>query len=201
MARSPRRAREIEETRRHIVAVAARVFAREGFAAASMRMIAQEAGYCAASLYGYFPSKKSIFEALVESIVEEAKSLFDVRFPEGLTLRQRLELLLRHQNAWKERHRDAFLFLVGQGGLPSTDVPRVNVAQAHIEALTEWFERNAESELRRFSAAMAADVLWGLQTALFVRWIGRGAVGSLDDCLEDVLDVLFQGVLQEGARA
>lgn len=58
-------------------------FAREGFAAVSMRRLADELGVSTGTLYHYFPNKEALFEAAVTCVTEQDIS-------EGTTLLQRI---------------------------------------------------------------------------------------------------------------
>jgi AcrR family transcriptional regulator len=60
-----RRERAREHTRRDILLAAAEVFARRGYAAATLAELAEAAGFAAPSLYRYFESK----EALVHDVI------------------------------------------------------------------------------------------------------------------------------------
>lgn len=53
-------------TRAAIETAAVRVFSRHGFAAASIRQIADEAGLSTGSIYRHYASKEKLFEALLE---------------------------------------------------------------------------------------------------------------------------------------
>jgi AcrR family transcriptional regulator len=66
MVTNPRLARCCPDDRRDsIIAVAAEVFAQEGYGAASMATIAARLGGSKATLYKYFPSKELLFEAVM----------------------------------------------------------------------------------------------------------------------------------------
>ncbi|MBK8480910.1 MAG: TetR/AcrR family transcriptional regulator [Proteobacteria bacterium] len=207
MPRPPRREREIRETRQHMLRAAARVFSRKGFAPASMQDIGREAGYSAPSLYSYFRGKQDIVNALAETITKEAQDLFGVSLPAGLTFRQQLELLLRHQNAWAETHRDAFLFFLQRGAPPSKDAePPPDLAAHYIAQLTLWIEgRRAEGDLGSVGPTVASEVaanaLWGLTHAFFLRWTRSGCAGSLNDSLAQVLDLFFYGLAGAPSKA
>jgi AcrR family transcriptional regulator len=56
-----------DQRREAILAVAAQVFAEEGFQAASMSTIAARLGGSKATLYNYFDSKEALFEAHIRS--------------------------------------------------------------------------------------------------------------------------------------
>lgn len=70
--RKPRQARS-QATVEVILAAAARVFARAGYAATTTNHVAAKAGVSIGSLYEYFPSKDAILVALVERHLDEAE--------------------------------------------------------------------------------------------------------------------------------
>ncbi|GAA3526793.1 hypothetical protein GCM10022222_07230 [Amycolatopsis ultiminotia] len=59
-----------EIKRASVLDAALRVFATKGLRGASMRAIAQEAGYVAGALYAYFPSKEHIYAAALEKSLD-----------------------------------------------------------------------------------------------------------------------------------
>jgi AcrR family transcriptional regulator len=64
--RRSRRAERKAQTRRELVAAAGSVFARRGFAGASVEQIAQEAGYTTGAIYWHFSGKDDLFLAVLE---------------------------------------------------------------------------------------------------------------------------------------
>lgn len=70
-ARLPRKKRD------HILAVAKRVFARDGFAAASINEVAREAGVSVGGLYRYFSTKDHLLLTLIERGVATLEETFD----------------------------------------------------------------------------------------------------------------------------
>ena len=60
------------------MAVSARLFARGGFDATSMRDIAGQAGMLAGSMYYHFPSKNDLIAAVYEEGVAEIDSAVDM---------------------------------------------------------------------------------------------------------------------------
>jgi TetR/AcrR family transcriptional regulator, mexJK operon transcriptional repressor len=65
-----------DERRAAIIAIAREEFLREGYASASMSQIAVKVGGSKATLYSYFPSKRDLFFAVVET--ESGKLLDDL---------------------------------------------------------------------------------------------------------------------------
>ena len=66
---SSNRARQARETRRRIVAAAARLFVRQGYSATSISAIADEAGVAVPTVYASLRSKANILRAVVELTV------------------------------------------------------------------------------------------------------------------------------------
>ncbi|WP_226532832.1 TetR/AcrR family transcriptional regulator [Microbacterium paraoxydans] len=67
MVRSPEQNAALRDTtRERIEAAAVRVFARHGFAATSIKDIADEAELSAGSIYRHYASKEALFDALLE---------------------------------------------------------------------------------------------------------------------------------------
>jgi AcrR family transcriptional regulator len=123
MMRPTRRERAAEHTREDILVAAARVFARKGYAAAGVQEIAAEAGFAAASLYSYFKGKRAIWDALRDKIIAEFEALMEKPLPAGLSLEQRLELVLSEQLGWAEGRRDEFVAVMSPPPAEASDGP------------------------------------------------------------------------------
>jgi AcrR family transcriptional regulator len=81
------------------------LFASKGYAAITMREIAQGLNVSTGTLYHYFPSKKELFMHLVEEITEENLSIASAEL-EGLeTLEERLETI----GKFLEKYEDVFI--------------------------------------------------------------------------------------------
>ncbi|WP_373047418.1 TetR/AcrR family transcriptional regulator [Vulgatibacter sp.] len=202
MATTPRRAREIARTRQDILEAAARAFASRGFTGATMQDIAREAGYTAASLYSYFSSKEEIIRGLFESIRNERFSALELPVPEGLTLRQKLDLLVRRQTEVAKRHRDAIRFFYF-----SSDGAMCNAARE--EALTpvemsaldfeQFFRQEARpEELGGWEPADLALAFAGMTHGFFVRWLRGPSDSSLEEGIPRLLDLFFHGLSGSG---
>lgn len=201
MARPPRRDREIVRIREDILQAAARAFAEKGVHAATMQDIAREAGYTAASLYTYFESKDRILDALQELVVREFAATFEEPVPEGLTLRQRLELLMYRQYQVLERHRDAFsVFLAGlrEGRAIGCEdgAARPRPFFLFVNGIKRYLE-NAGWE-KEFPAELLEDaalVLSGLHHSFFIRWVAGEDHTKLSDRAADVVTYFFHGLV------
>lgn len=205
VARTSRKQEEVDETRTRILAAAARVFAVSGFEASTMQAIAEAAEYSAPALYNYFDGKQAILDGLVEQIRGDLEQLFAFEMAAELSLPQRVELLVRHRNAWLLRHRDALVFMKQHLGSPQPS-PKASASRSAVASLSDvpgemlrklaqWLSDNARpGELHGRDPTDAACVLSGIQNAFFERWLREGAQESLDAKLSLVVDTFFFGL-------
>ena len=70
-ARSNVRSRDADGTRRRLLEVARRRFARDGYAGTTVRQIAGDAGVNVALINRYFDSKEGLFEACLTRVIED----------------------------------------------------------------------------------------------------------------------------------
>lgn len=164
-----RRARAREHTRRDILLAAADVFARRGYAAATLAELADAAGFAAPSLYRYFESKEEIFRSLVALFVGEMDATFEEPVDRSLPLARRLEALLRVQSRIAATFRSAFSVLDAAGPELAAAVPQLRSPRAGIEyyesRLVVWLRRHADPGELRESPELAARAFAGIAFA------------------------------------
>lgn len=68
MMRPVRSESPLSDTRRAMLVAAARLFARDGYAATSMRDLAKEIGITPAALYHHYPDKQALYYAVLELV-------------------------------------------------------------------------------------------------------------------------------------
>ncbi|MEV0704243.1 helix-turn-helix domain-containing protein [Saccharopolyspora sp. NPDC050389] len=139
------------DTRAEIRAVAAELFARQGFEKTSLREVAERLDITKAALYYHFPSKADLVRGIVQPFVDEVEALLadreaaadvDARqfladyFDVVLRYRQVFEMILRDVSAiaeldlmrqmlaWRDR---TYVLLVGPGASPA-QIARATVA-------------------------------------------------------------------------
>ncbi len=78
-------------TRKHILQAALKNFARNGYAAASVRQIVDDAGVSKPALYYYFADKAGLFQALVDQAHDERYQRMQAAAERGQTLAEKLE--------------------------------------------------------------------------------------------------------------
>lgn len=153
-----RRARAHERARQDILESSARVFARRGYAAATLAELAEAAGYAAPSLYRYFRSKEEIFESLREMLQSEFQAIFEGPVDRRQPLANRLSTLFVTLYRHHAGRFEVLQPLVAQG----------NLDESHAvleEFLTGWFRRNVARGELRVAPALAARVAAGILIA------------------------------------
>ncbi len=164
-----RRERAREHTRRDILLAAADVFARRGYAAATLAELAEAAGFAAPSLYRYFESKEEIFRSLVELFVKEMDATFEEPVDPALPLAVKLETLLRTQARTAATFRSAFAVLDAAGPELSAVVPQLRSRRAGLDyyesRLVPWLRRHAPKGELRVAPELVARAFAGIAFA------------------------------------
>ena len=158
-ASSARRARARERARRDILESSARVFARRGFAAATLAELASAAGYAAPSLYRYFRSKEEIFASLLELVSQEVEEAFAAPVDRALPVADRLAALLQALDR-VATGRGEILELIANQFDEGARCARLE------EHLAGWLRRNVTRRELRFPQAVVASVMAGILLSL-----------------------------------
>jgi len=164
-----RRERAKEHARRDILLAAAGVFARRGYAAATLQELADAAGFAAPSLYRYFKSKEEIFRSLVELVVHEMDATFEAPADPALPLAARLEILLLSQGRIADALRPAIELLQQAGHELPEAVGKLRSPSsglAYYEArFLAWLRKNAAQSELRHPAEIVARAFAGIAFA------------------------------------
>ena len=122
-----------ELSRAKIIATALELFARHGYEATSVRMIAQAAGIAQGLLYNYFPSKEALLATIVQQSMADVRESFvgaeDAQHPG-----EQIERLIRVAFATIQRKR-AFWKLIYGVRMQSAVV--ASLGDAYIAGVTE----------------------------------------------------------------
>jgi AcrR family transcriptional regulator len=154
-ASTARRARVRERARRDILESSARVFARRGFAAATLAELAEAAGYAPPSLYRYFKSKEEIFDSLLRLVTGEIEAAFEAPVDRTRPLADRLVALF----AALDR------LAAGRGEILDLLASQVDEGArcAQLEGLLAgWLQRNASRRELRVPQPVAARAMTGI---------------------------------------
>lgn len=87
-------AKDHDEKRSHILNIAARVFADQGFARASMAQVAKDCGISKANIYHYYSSKDALLFDILDTYLSELRNRIIDMDMAGLTPSQQLALVI-----------------------------------------------------------------------------------------------------------
>ena len=109
---------EIKEREREILAVAAQLFAQDGFETVAVRNIAEKVGLSKATLYHYFKDKDEIYARIVIDTLEKLCLITEEKVAEASTAREKLAYFMEaNARFFEENIWTATAMLLGLGGL------------------------------------------------------------------------------------
>lgn len=148
-----------------LMAVSARLFARGGFGATSMRDIAGEAGMLAGSMYYHFPSKNDLIAAVYERGVAEIGSAVDS------ALRGVQEPWARLEAACVA-HLESLLADRAHAAVMTADLGQLDAKlRRRLVAMRDGYERRFVELVAALPLAAGSDrTLWRLQLLGAMNW-------------------------------
>ena len=120
--RPARTTAQIAKTRAQIRAAALRLFQAEGYAAVSMRRLANEVGCTPMTLYSYFENKIDILHALWDEVLSDLFDRLDRIAAAEPDPVERLHAVARGYVHYWLTHRDHYFMVFMSGGLTRADV-------------------------------------------------------------------------------
>lgn len=173
MAKSPNPSADEKPNRKResILDAAARVFQDEGYEGASMDRIAEVAGASKRTVYNHFPSKETLFQAVVERFVVEMTALKRIPYDRFRSLEEQLgefadaELSLVGNPQWLGLTKVLLSVFVRDPVLARDTMGRYAGGES---SLTAWI-RAAEADGRLSAAepALASGVFSAMLTGAF----------------------------------
>ncbi|MGY2488641.1 TetR/AcrR family transcriptional regulator [Cupriavidus sp. CP313] len=193
------------DTREKLMRLAARAFGTQGYAATTMRGIADQAGIEAASIYYHFSSKEELLDAVMEhgaqSIVAHTRARIEA-LPPGADAEQR--------------------FRAGLLGLMSAMIKYGDYTLAHGRRLAELPDKVRERQIRRreqhqeFWGGLLEDLraegrlredvdialcrVFILSTITSVQSWFNPKKGSAEKVVDELCTILFEGVRPKDTR-
>jgi AcrR family transcriptional regulator len=180
---SPRRQAQAAQTRRDIVAAAGKLFRDRGYGAASMPLIAAEAGVVVETIYRAFGSKAGLFRAVLEAVLAGGATRAEVPVEERPAIRAVIEEF--------EPRRQIELYVATQPGIHRRAGPLVRAlsgaaaADPELKSLRDEMEAWRLEGQGRFVSMLAER---GHLRPELTAELGRDIVWTL--CSQEVYDLL-----------
>ena len=188
MTTSPPRRRDAEETRRRLLEAARRRFSEDGYAATTVRDIADDAGVNVALINRYFASKEGLFEACLRHVGEE------MRRSAGDVPLDRVADRIAEQMAGSADVPAQLSLLLRTSGDERADEIRRSVLLSSAEKLaaTAGWQGDDDKLLLRAELVMAVSI--GIALLRWTTPIEPLATATADDLAEPLRD-LIKGLL------
>lgn len=183
-----------------VLALAGDLFARNGYAATTVRDIADAAGILSGSLYHHFASKEAMADEILRAFLDETFGVYEEILASELPPRERFEALANVSLAAMERHRAAIVIHENDGRLLAR-LERFSYLrragrqfeQAWVDVLEEGidsgvFRASVEPELAvRFVHA----TLWSV-----ARWYRPGGDLTPQQISDQYLAIVLDGIVK-----
>ena len=183
-----------------VLEAAERVFARGGYHAARMQDVAREAGISLNTLYGAFPSKREVFDALHEArgaefLEQVSKALGmpgDARESMRRGVRAFVEYLVAHADYFRVDHREGRSWAIG-------DVEASPAFQSGIENWTELMRRGiAEGLFHDEDASVMAVTAFGVMQIQLAAWLAKPKPPTTETIAERIAIHLERAFCRDG---
>jgi AcrR family transcriptional regulator len=184
---------------------ATRVFGECGFERATMDRIAREAGVAKGTIYLYYASKQSIYDAALAAGFAELDDRTRQAVDDAPTLRDVISAFISARAGYFFEHRDFFRLYVAAIASRITAVkPRASECQAMVDRQTRRLEQAitravARREVRRVEPAAAAQAIFDLTRGLVTRRMLSQPASGLAEDAAFLADLIWQG-LERGKR-
>ncbi len=194
-APGPPRRRAAARTRQLLLDAARRRFAHDGYAATTVRDIADDAGVNAALINRYFQSKEGLFEACLAAVIDElgheAGAVSDRSQIAEIIVRQTANAVSG------ERPRDSLLLLLRSSGDERTEQMRTGLLRMFSERLAStvgWTPEHPAGDALLLRAQLILSVTFGLtvlRASPGLEPLTSAAEEDLHQPLRDLVDALL----------
>lgn len=196
------------QTRKDLMAAARRIFARDGFEAARLQDIAEDAGKTRGALYSHFSNKEDLFFALIEEDIENDAEFYEQRITPGASTEERIKVLVDHMESVLCDRKRILLYLEFKMYAIQHPHEQKRLADLHMALCAKGMEnkmrlipelREKSAKKRRYIFATFGVVLDGLALNMY---FDPGAL-SRDDVrsrIEQVVRQRFQDAMPANVK-
>jgi AcrR family transcriptional regulator len=201
--------RQTDETLRasrtqQILDAAARLFAKHGYADADTQLLADELGVGKGTLYRYFPSKKALFLAAADRVMRQMREHIDLKIKDIVDPLDRISVAIRTFLAFFADNPD-FVELLMQERAQFKDRKEPTYFQHRKVNVERWKslyrDLIGEGRIRDMPVERITDVLSNLVYGTMFSNYFTGNQKSFEAQADDILDVVFHGILSAEERA
>ncbi|MFC4908423.1 TetR family transcriptional regulator [Actinomadura gamaensis] len=186
------------ERRAELLGTAAEVFASQGYAATTIRQVADAAGILGGSLYYHFDSKESMADEILSTFLDDMWAAYDRVLDAGLGARETLEAIVVESFRSIDRHRPAVVIYQNESKHLSASERFHYLNDSHRRFEEMWIallERGvAEGAFRAdldrtLVYRFVRDTVW-----VAANWYQRGGRLSAEDIAKQYLAMVLEGI-------
>lgn len=182
------------ERRVQLLAAAQRVFSANGYHAAAMDEIAEQAGVSKPVLYQHFPGKLDLYIALLESHVDELVGRVQEALGSTTDNKQRVQAAVGAFFAFVSNDAGAFrmVFESDLRGEPAVQEAVDRATSASVDAITETI--TADAGLDEAKARLLAVGLVGLSQVSARFWLTHHSTMSREEAVDLTATLAWRGI-------
>lgn len=196
----PRNAELQERRQGQILEIAMRQFAQHGYTATDIQWIADEIKIGKGTIYRYFPSKEELFLAAVDQGMLQLKAAVDQAAEAAQSAIERVELGIRAYLGYFDQHPEV-IELVIQERSNFRDRVRPTYFVYRDANIGPWVDLFGammdQGVIRKMPVERVTEVISDLLYGTIFTNHFAGRKKSLASQCEDVLDILFHGLLAQ----
>lgn len=194
---------EIRSFRKTILATAAKIVGREGLAQLSMRGLADSLGMTAGALYRYYPSKQDLIIDFCRDAITDLRNRFGEihRTTEDPLSAIRSMMTAYARFGLEDRDRFRMLFLENDQGLTSPLMTDEETLLPYRQLTEQVTRAQTSGQIRTSDPIRTTQVIWGGVHGLVTlsSTMNDFDFGSVDQLVDEMLDVLIRGLRSQGA--
>jgi AcrR family transcriptional regulator len=196
-------ARELEEVRERIFQSALENFSRKGYAATSLREIAEDARTTKPMIYYYFGSKEGLYTSIVGEILQEMGQAIDRAVPREGDVLVRARKFCESYLSYFAEHEDVIALVLrevfGLGGDVFHEFARELGDQLYRQTSHIVSEGVLSGVFRDCQPGLCAAAIHGIMNNFILAHVFAGEELNQQAAVSQVMDVYFRGLLKDQA--
>ena len=183
-----------KETRRKILATAEQVFGEKGYFETSVAEITLRTGVAQGTFYNYFPTKKAVFECLIQQLSSDLRYEIKQAMSRYETFQEKQKAGYKAFFHWVLEHRNLYS-IVQQAVLVDHDLYRW-----YYEKIAEGFIRSIEQAIdsgdcKALAPETVAYCMMGIGQFIGMRWVLWENRIVPEKVFDEAMEVVFHGIV------
>lgn len=200
--RPPTKPREAQR-REEILAAATKLFAEHGYADTDTQMLADRVQVGKGTLYRYFPSKRELFLAAADRGMRQLCDYIDASIAKIPDPPERIAQVVRSYLTFFAENPELSELLIHERALfkDRKQPTYIEYREANRERLRVLYRAYiAEGQIRDMPVDRILDVVGDLLYGTMFTNYFSGRQKSVEEQTQDILDIVFHGILSEAGR-